>query len=131
MEKNQNPGFKNQDFGQSKELFYYYQDGGNYDRKVGFHPESDGVILQQAWDLFKERIEAARKKVLAGEASPVVYYMEKNLLDPLNLSMMAGISIWRVKRHFKPRVFQRLNDKTLEKYATAFNITIDQLKKVE
>ncbi len=131
MEKNQNPGFKNQDFGQSKELFYYYQDGGNYDRKVGFHPESDGVILQQAWDLFKERIEAARKKVLAGEASPVVYYMEKNLLDPLNLSMMAGISIWRVKRHFKPRVFQRLNEKTLEKYATAFNITIDQLKKVE
>ena len=131
MEKNQNPGFKDQDFGQSKELFYYYQDGGNYDKKVGFHPESDAVILQQAWDLFKERIEAARKKVIDGETSPVVYYMEKNLLDPLNLSMMAGISIWRVKRHFKPRVFQRLNEKTLEKYATAFNITIDQLKKVE
>jgi hypothetical protein len=57
--------------------------------------------------------------------------MEKNLLDPMNLAMMAGIAIWRVKRHFKPRVFQKLNEKTLQKYATAFNITIEQLKKVE
>ena len=131
MESNQNPGFKNKEFGQSKELFYYYQEGGAYDKKVGFHPEYDAIILQQAWDLFKERIEAARKRVLAGETSPVVYYMEKNLLDPLNLSMMSGISIWRVKRHFKPRIFQRLNEKTLKKYATTFNINIEQLKKVE
>lgn len=131
MENNKNPGFKNQDFGQSKELFYYYQEGGVYDKKVGFHPESDAIILQQAWDLFHERIEEARKKVLSGETSPVVYYMEKNLLDPLNLSMMAGIGIWRVKRHFKPRVFKRLNEKTLKKYATAFNISVEQLMKVE
>jgi len=132
MENNQNPGFKNKDFGQSKELFYYYQqDGSAYDKKVGFHPEYDAIILQQAWDLFQERIEAARKRVVAGEISPIVYYMEKNLLDPLNLAMMAGISIWRVKRHFKPRIFQRLNEKTLKKYATAFNINIEQLRKVE
>ena len=131
MENNQNPGFKNKDFGQSKELFYYYQDGGAFDKKIGFHSEDDAMILQQAWDLFQERIEEARKRMQAGEISPIAYYMEKNLLDPLNLSMVAGISIWRVKRHFKPRIFQRLNEKTLKKYATTFNINIEQLKKVE
>ncbi|MFZ4562094.1 MAG: hypothetical protein ACOYNU_01840, partial [Bacteroidales bacterium] len=84
-----------------------------------------------AWDLFQERIEDARLRVISGKVSPVVYYMEKNLLDPLNLSMMAGMSLWRVKWHFKPAVFKRLNDRILQKYAAAFNITIDQLKCVE
>jgi hypothetical protein len=57
--------------------------------------------------------------------------MEKNLADPLNLSMMAGISLWRVKWHQRPGVFKRLKEKTLRKYADAFNISVDQLKKVE
>jgi hypothetical protein len=131
MENIDNPVYKNKDYGQSKELFYYYEEGGVFDRKVGYHPETDRIILQQAWDLFHERIEEARKKAIAGETSPVVYYMEKNLLDPMNLSMMAGIPIWKVKRHFKPAVFLKLNEKTLRKYATAFNISIEELKKVE
>jgi len=131
MEENQNPGYKDKAYGQYRELSYSYQDGGEFQKTVGFHGEADRLILQQAWDLFHERIEEARQSVLAGKASPVVYYMEKNLLDPLNLSMMAGISVWRVKWHFKPGVFKRLNESTLQKYATAFNITIDQLKNVD
>ena len=128
MDENQNPVYKDKAYGQYRELSYSYQDGSGYEKTVGFHGEADRLILQQAWDLFRERIEDARQRVLAGKASPIVYYMEKNLLDPLNLSMMAGISMWRVKWHFKPGVFKRLNDKTLQKYAEAFNIPLDQLK---
>ena len=131
MEENQNPVYKNKAYGQYRELSYSYQDGGKFEKTVGFHGEADRLILQQAWDLFQERIEDARQRVLAGKASPVVYYMEKNLLDPLNLSMIAGISLWRVKWHFKPGVFKRLKNKTLLKYSEAFNITLDQLKKVD
>ncbi|MFZ4520451.1 MAG: hypothetical protein ACOYNC_02025 [Bacteroidales bacterium] len=131
MDENQNPVYKDKSYGQYRELSYSYQDGGKFEKTVGFHGEADRLILQQAWDLFKERIEDARQKVISGKVSPVVYYMEKNLLDPMNLSMMAGISLWRVKWHFKPGVFKRLSEKTLRKYATAFNITIDQLKKVD
>jgi hypothetical protein len=132
MEENQNPVYKNKEYGKYREMLYSYsQDSGSFEKNVGFHGEPDRVILQQAWDLFAERIEEARQKVLAGKASPVVYYMEKNLLDPMNLSMMAGIAIWRVKWHFKPSVFRRLSERTLLKYAGAFNITVDQLKKVE
>ena len=131
MEENINPVYKDKSYGQFRELSYSYENGGNFEKRVGFHGDADRLILQQAWDLFNERIEEARQRVIAGKASPVVYYMEKNLLDPMNLSMMAGISLWRVKWHFKPGVFNRLREKTLLKYAAAFNITIDQLKKVE
>ena len=128
MEENQNQVYKDKSYGQHRELSYSYKEGGTFEKSVGFHDHSDRLILQQAWDLFDERIEDARQRVLAGKVSPIVYYMEKNLLDPLNLSMMAGISLWRVKWHFKPGVFKRLKEGTLQKYATAFNITIDQLK---
>ena len=131
MEDKENPVYKNKDYGQYRELFYSYHEGGDFEKNVGFHGIPHREILQQAWDLFYERIGEARQKVLSGKASPVVYYMEKNLLDPLNLSMMAGIAVWRVKRHFKPKVFAKLKPDTLQKYATAFNISVDELRNVK
>ncbi|HNX86907.1 MAG TPA: hypothetical protein PKN12_08250 [Bacteroidales bacterium] len=128
---NSNPVYKDPRHGQSRELIYSYDKDGNFEKTVGFHGETDRVILQQAWDHFHERIQLAKDQVLAGKVSPVVYYMEKNLLDPLSLSMLSGISLWRVKRHFKPFIFNRLREKTLLKYTATFNISLDQLKKVE
>ena len=49
----------------------------------------------------------------------------------MNLGMSAGVTLWKVKRHLKPGPFKRLSEKTLQKYADAFNITIDELKHVE
>ncbi len=131
MEDASSPVYKDEKYGQSKELSYHYHEDGKFEKVVGFHPAQDRIVLQQAWDLFQEKTEEARLKVLKGEVSPVVYYMEKTLLDPLSLSMMSGISLWRVKRHFKPRVFKGLNEKTLKKYAETFNVTIDQLNNVQ
>ena len=131
MADEQNPVYKDERYGQYRELLYSYDKDGNYKKDVGFHGEPDRVILQQAWDLFNERADEARKKVLEGKASPILYYMEKNLLNPMDLSMHAGVSLWRVKFHLKPKAFARLSEKTLKKYAEAFNISVEQLKKVE
>ena len=131
MEEESNPVYKNQAYGQFRELFYSYGTDGKFEKSVGFHGESDRLPLQQAWDMVDERIEAARQKVKAGEASPILYYMEKLLVTPMDLSMHAGIMVWRVKRHLKPRVFNRLSEKTLKKYAEAFNINLDQLKNID
>jgi hypothetical protein len=131
MEQTTNPVYTDQRMGQSRELFYYYDKDGHYEKKVGFHGEPDRVILQQAWDFFTERIEEARQRVLAGKASPIVYYMEKILTNPMDLAMMASIPIWKVKLHSRPGFFKRLSVKTLQKYAQTFNITVEQLKKVE
>ena len=131
MDENKDQVYKDKSHGQFRELSYSYDQQGNFGQSVGFHDQADREVLQQAWDHFHDRIEEARNWVRAGKVSPIVFYMEKNLLDTLNLSMMAGISLWRVKWHFRPRVFNRLKPETLQKYATAFNITIDQLKNVD
>jgi hypothetical protein len=57
--------------------------------------------------------------------------MEKTLVTPLDLSMHTGIMVWRVKRHLKPKVFKRLNEKTLKRYAEVFNTSLEQLKNVD
>jgi len=131
MEDNQAPGYKDERYGKSRELFYSYDEDGKFTRNVGFHGESDRIILQQVWDTFAERIEDARHKVKTGKASPILFYMEKILADPMNLSKMAGISLLRVKWHLRPGPFKRLSEKTLKKYADAFGISIEQLKSVE
>jgi hypothetical protein len=131
MEKESNLVYKDESYGQYRELLYSYGKNGQFEKTVGFHGEPDRVILQQAWDLFNERIEEARQKVLSGKVSPVVYYMEKILADPMNLSMMAGIPIWKVKLHFKPWFFQRMGEKNLRKYAEAFNVSVEELKNVK
>ena len=131
MEENPNQVFKDERFGKFRELFYYYDENGQFEKKVHYHGETGKVIIQQSWDMFNERIERARQKVLTGKASPVVYYMEKIFTDPLNLSIMTGIPFWKVKLHLKPYFFNRLNDKVLHKYAEIFNVTVDQLKQVE
>ncbi|MFH1159921.1 MAG: hypothetical protein V1733_03115 [bacterium] len=117
--------------GKFRELFYEYNSDGTYDKEVRLHDDSDKLFINQAWEVFDERTEEARQKVYAGKVSPIVYYMERDLMDPLGLAMQAGISLWRVKRHLKPGVFKRLNDETLQKYANVFSISVDQLKKIE
>ncbi|NQV02563.1 MAG: hypothetical protein HQ542_07960 [Bacteroidia bacterium] len=123
--------YKDPEHGHNKELFYSYDKEGNYDKQVRFHDDADRIFIEQFWDIQHDRIEDARQQVLAGKKSPIFYFMEKNLLDPMSLGLQAKISLWRVKRHVKPRVFKRLSEKTLAKYAEAFSITIEQLKNIE
>jgi hypothetical protein len=47
------------------------------------------------------------------------------------LASYVGIWKWRVKRHFRPAVFNNLNNKTLQKYADVFEVTIEELKRTD
>jgi len=129
--ENLDPVYKNKSYGQYREMLYSYDENGNFQQTVCYHGEPEKVVLEQAWDLFNERAEDAKQKVLAGKVSPIAYYMEKILADPLGLSMMAGVSLWKVKLHCRPFFFKRLGEKTLAKYAEAFNISVEQLKNPE
>jgi hypothetical protein len=70
MEQNSNPVYKDERYGQYREMLYYYNQEGKFDKQVGFHGEPDRINLQQAWDMFNERIEEARQKVIAGKSQP-------------------------------------------------------------
>ncbi|MBE0648104.1 MAG: hypothetical protein IH596_09990 [Bacteroidales bacterium] len=122
--------YKDPEHGTHRELFYSLDKDGNYEKNVRFHDDSDRIFIEQFWDVQKERIEAARQLVVSGKKSPIYYYMEKNLMDPMTLSSQVSISLWRVKRHFKPTVFKKLKEETLAKYAEAFKLKVDELKTI-
>jgi hypothetical protein len=111
-----------------KELVYATDDKGNYTTALSAGWEPKSIALSNSIDEINERIAAAKASVQNGIASPIVYFMERNKMDLAILSSYVGFWKWRVKRHFKPKVFARLNDRTLQKYAEAFNIKISDLK---
>jgi hypothetical protein len=117
--------------GKFREPVYSLDDKGNYTtvRSVGWDPKNE--VMQEAWDAINEKIELTRRKVLAGELSPIAYYLEKNLMDVSLLSKYVGYCRFRVKRHLKPKHFSKLPEKALSKYAAAFDLSVKDLLDVK
>ncbi|WP_289664109.1 hypothetical protein [Flavobacterium panacagri] len=111
-----------------KELLYATDENGNYTTTLSTGWEPKTIALSNSIDEINERIADAKQQVLNGEASPIVYFMEVNKMDLTILSSYVGFWKWRVKRHFKPSVFAKLNDKILKKYADTFEVSIEELK---
>ncbi|WP_117883530.1 hypothetical protein [Aureibaculum luteum] len=114
-----------------RELCYAVDENGEYttENSTGWDPKT--IALNNAIQDIKERIDAAKKRVVANESSPIDYYMEVNKMDLPILASYVGLWQWRVKRHFKPQVFKKLNTKILQKYADVFDITIEQLQDID
>lgn len=114
-----------------KELCYAVGENGEYTtaKSSGWKPKT--IALDNAIAEINKRIEDAKNRVLNNETSPIEYYMELNKMDIPILASYVGFWKWRVKRHFKPKVFAKLSQKTLQKYANVFQINIMQLKDIE
>ncbi len=114
--------------GKLREVCYAVDESGNYTTvlSTGWTPKN--AALKQAWEVVNEKVEEVKRKVLEGKLSPLAYHMEKNIMDLKLLSGYTGISKWRIKRHLKPKNFNRLDDKTLAQYASAFETTVSSLK---
>jgi len=111
-----------------RELLYATDEQGNYTTALSKGWEPKTIALTKAMDDISERMEAAKIQVREGNASPILYFMEAAKMDISILASYVGIWKWRVKRHFKPLVFAKLSDKTLQKYADALDIDVHQLK---
>ncbi|WP_433765080.1 hypothetical protein [Flavobacterium ginsenosidimutans] len=111
-----------------KELLYATDENGNYTTTLSTGWEPKTIALSNSIDEINERIADAKQQVLNGEVSPIVYFMEANKMDLNILSSYVGFWKWRVKRHFNPSVFAKLNDKILKKYADTFGVSVEELK---
>lgn len=114
-----------------KELCYAVDENGEYTtaQSTGWTPKT--IALDNAIEDINERVEEAKKRVINNQTSPIEYYMELHKMDLGILASYVGLWKWRVKRHFKPKIFKRLSQKTLQKYANVFEISIAQLKNIE
>ena len=111
-----------------KELVYATDEKGNYTTALSTGWEPKTIALSNSIDEISERIAIAKNQVENNEVSPIVYFMEHSRMDLAILSSYVGMWQWRVKRHFKPKVFAKLSDKVIQKYAETFNISIDELR---
>lgn len=114
-----------------KELCYAVDKDGNYttSKSTGWDPKT--IALNNAIQDINERVETAKQQVLKGKTSPIEYYMELHKMDVPILASYVEMWSWRVKRHFKPSVFNKLSDKILNKYAAIFEISIADLKQIK
>ncbi len=111
-----------------KELVYATDEKGNYTTALSTGWEPKTIALSNSIDEINERIATAKEQVKNGEVSPIVYFMEFSKMDIGVLSSYVGMWQWRVKRHFKPTIFAKLSDATLQKYAETFNISVHELR---
>ena len=114
-----------------KELCYAVDENGEYTtaHTTGWDPKT--IALDNAIAEINERVANAKARVLNKQTSPVEYYMELHKMDLPILASYVGLWKWRVKRHFKPHIFNKLSDKILQKYADVFEISVDQLKDIQ
>ena len=116
--------------GKLAKLYYATDENGHYVKvnSIGWEPET--VAMQQAWEIVNGDVEEARQKVIRGKASPILYFMKKNIMTiPLVASYVGTIGL-QVRLHMLPFFFNRLSKKTREKYAFTFRISVDELNDI-
>lgn len=131
MQKDEVPQDRKIIHGQDNSLvkvLYVTDQSGRYETTKYAGWEAENLAMSQAWEDIDEKIEATRKRVIAGELSPIAYYMEKSLMDLPTLAQYIGSWKFFVKRHLKPSVFRKLSKQKLAQYASVFNIPVEELE---
>ncbi|MDB5141198.1 MAG: hypothetical protein JWR12_3114 [Mucilaginibacter sp.] len=112
----------------TKEVCYATDNSGKYVTELSKGWDVKITALDTTWKEIEDRIAAARLKVLNNEASPLLFFMEKELMDIGVLAEYTGFWKWQIKQHLKPEVFKKLPANKLKKYATVFNVDVDAFK---
>ena len=113
-----------------KEMVYAVDEKGKYTTTLSTGWDPKTIALDNAIKDIEERVANAKEKVLNNQTSTIEYYMELHKMDIPVLASYVGFWQWRVKRHFKPKVFEKLNEKILQKYADVFEISLNKLKNI-
>jgi hypothetical protein len=129
MKKTDTPQDKSALASMTREVCYVKNKDGKYETELSTGWEVKTDALNNAWDDINEQVEEAKQAVRKGEKSPIHYYFVLQLMDFKVLSGYTGIWAFFIKRHMTSKGFSKLSDKKLAKYAKAFDITIDELKK--
>ena len=114
----------------TKEVCYATDADGKYVTALSTGWNVKTNALDIVWEDIEEKVATAKQKVINKEASPILFFME---LRMMNISMVAsytGFWKWQIKKHLHPGIFNNLSEKKLRRYADAFNVTIEDLKKM-
>lgn len=117
--------------GKIRDLCYATDNKGHYTQVMskGWAPKNDAMRF--VWHDVYKNADETRKRVISGELSPIAFYMELNVM---NVGMLAGymnLSKRKVKSHMKMKVFKKLKNELIARYAEVFQIDKDNLTQVD
>lgn len=113
-----------------KRACYALDDKGKYVVVTSTGWEAEDIANGLAVTELAVQLEETRKAVLEGKKSPLCYHMERRQMNPDILGKTAGVAVFRVKRHFRPDIFSKLNSSMLDRYARALAVSLEELKTV-
>ncbi|VXB06150.1 MULTISPECIES: hypothetical protein [unclassified Pseudomonas] len=118
-------------YGGHSKLVYAVDASGHYQgtQSDGWEPEAYSTLLAVA-ELEAQEAEA-REAWQRGELSPLKCLMYRYRMDEAALSQITGLWQWRVRRHFRPDIYRRLSTSLLARYAEAFGLTVDELRRYQ
>ncbi len=132
MDKEQVPqDQENLNEGKLAKLYYATDEKGHYVKvnSIGWEPET--VAMQQAWDVVNDEVQEALERVLSGKASPLLYFLKKNIMTTSMVASYVGNISLVVRLHCRPYFFKRMSPKMLAKYAYTFRITVEELTDID
>lgn len=113
---------------QVRKLLYATDESGAYTTVNSVGWEVENLATKQAWEAAEAEVAHIKEALKAGRISPVAYYMHKSLMELPVLARYMKKWQWQIKRHFRPAVFNQLKEKTLQRYAEVFGISVAELK---
>jgi hypothetical protein len=117
--------FKDRD--KVKKIVYAIDKSGNYTKENSAGWDIEIAATKQAWAYVEDEISEVIAEVKKGIASPIKYYMTKQMLELGVLAKYVGKWKWQIKKHLTMKGFLALSPQMLEKYAKAFGITLEEL----
>ncbi|HVY24003.1 MAG TPA: hypothetical protein VG962_11695 [Steroidobacteraceae bacterium] len=113
-----------------RKLLYAVDENGKYVGVPSSGWEAESFSTELAVNEMIRQRDDAWQRARDGRTSPLEYHMYRNRMDFDTLVMTTGLWRWRVRRHFRPGVFAKLNDALLMRYASAMGISIESLKQL-
>ena len=111
-----------------EKVIYATDEDGHYGTVASTGWSIEEEVTRQALFELKRLTDTAYDEAIKGEASPLFYHMYANRMDIQILSQTTGLFQWRIKRHFRPETFAKLNDQLLARYGDALGLSIEELK---
>ena len=93
--------------------------------------EVEEIVTRQAIEELARLAREARERCRAGLTSPLEYHMYRARMDVALLSQTTGVWRWRIRRHFRPRVFARLSPALRQRYADALGLSLEALGRID
>lgn len=128
MKRDEVPQDNNRTLAGSRKAVYATDEEGHYRITESSGWQVEEIVTSMAAEDFARNAAAALERARKGETSPLEYHMYRRRMDLATLSQATGLWQWRIRRHFRPAVFERLPEKLLERYADALGLSTDDLE---